>query len=164
MVDLRVLYGSRETCFYLFAFSLPLTLAGSPFFTFFVFSLKCGPFSFSGYSFHSKCLRHVAVKNDNESCSVALPLSTTPMLIFYKIKARRSYVYMSKRVMSGYFDLDSRLSTNFQCTLCHATENKISAYVMFWDSYLEVTMHNAVLVQVANSLQNLLNHGAGILL
>lgn len=36
--------------------------------------------------------------------------------------------------------------------------------VMFWDSYLEVTMHDAVLVQVANSLQNLLNHGAGILL
>lgn len=32
------------------------------------------------------------------------------------------------------------------------------------ESYLKVTMHNAILVQIADSLQHLLDHPAGILL
>ena len=36
--------------------------------------------------------------------------------------------------------------------------------VILSDPYLEVTMHDAVLVQVADSLQHLLDHAAGILL
>lgn len=36
--------------------------------------------------------------------------------------------------------------------------------IVLCHSYLEVTMHDAVLVQIADGLQHLLDHSAGILL
>lgn len=50
------------------------------------------------------------------------------------------------------------------CYSVTVTLLKMHDRVIRFDPYLEVTMHYAVLVQIANGLQHLLDHAAGVLL